>query len=421
MTLQKKLFNLLKEKNLSLKANNQYDWMTWAREAQLPPQGQWNTWLILAGRGFGKTRTGAETIRHWVKLGESKRIALIGQSLNDTRQVMVTGKSGLLNICPPNEYPRFDVSKNQLIWPSGAVATLYGGDYYEKFRGPEFDTVWVDELAKFRYAQELWEQLMLCLRLPPARAIITTTPRPIPILTKIMNDPTTVTTKGTTFDNADNLSPCFLSQIKKQFEHTRLGQQELFAEILTEHQGALWNRRSIVYQLNPPETFKRVLIAIDPATTHHSHSDETGIIVAALSSDNCVYVLDDLSGRFSPTQWAQTVEKAYYNYKADRVVAEINKGGDLVEGVLKTVAPHLSYHPVRATRGKYARAEPVAALYEQGKVFHIKPFLDLESQMCTYVPGQGQKSPDRMDALVWAVTSLMLDSESSPTLKFWRD
>jgi predicted phage terminase large subunit-like protein len=333
---------------------------------------------------------------------------------------MVEGKSGLLNICPTQERPVFEPSKNQLRWPCGALATLYGADYYEKLRGPEFDTAWVDELAKFRYAEEFWQQLMLCLRLSPSRCIVTTTPRPIPLLTQIMNDPTTVVTKGSTFDNTKNLSATFLAQIKAQFENTRLGQQELFAEVLSEQQGALWSRSSIVYE-HPKEEFKRVVIAIDPATTHHAQSDETGIVVAALGHNNCVYILDDISGRFSPNHWGEKVAKAYSQYGADRVVAEVNKGGDLVEGVLKTVAPHISYRPVRATRGKYTRAEPVAALYEQKKVFHVKPLLELENQMCTYVPGVTAKSPDRMDALVWAVTYLMLESESHPTLKLWNN
>jgi predicted phage terminase large subunit-like protein len=397
-----------------------YNWQHHARPSQLPPAGNWNTWLILAGRGFGKTRAGAETIRNWVNTQESKRIALIGQSLQEVRSVMVEGKSGLLAVSPPHERPTFEPSKNQLRWPCGALATLYGADYYEKLRGPEFDTAWVDELAKFRYAQEFWEQLRLSLRLAPARCIVTTTPRPIPLLTHIINDSGTVLTKGNTFENSANLSHTFLEQIKAQFDNTRLGQQELYAELLSEQQGALWSRTNILYE-HPKDEFKRVVIAIDPATTHHAQSDETGIVVAALGHNNCVYVLDDISGRFSPNSWGEKVAKAYGKYGADRVVAEVNKGGDLVEGVLKTVAPHISYRPVRATRGKYTRAEPVAALYEQKKVFHIKPLVELEAQMCTYVPGITTKSPDRMDALVWAITSLMLESESQPVLKLWNE
>lgn len=420
--MKRQLLSLLKRvaSKRALEKNNYYDWLSKARESQLPPTGDWDTWLIMAGRGFGKTRSGAETIRAWVKQGLYKRIALIGQNLNEVRSILVEGKSGLLSISPPEERPEFKPSKRCLIWPNGAMATLYGADFYEKLRGPEFDCAWVDELAKFRHASEFWDQLMLCLRLGKhPRCIITTTPKPIALFNTLLKDQKVTVTKGSTFDNQENLPKSFLNKITKQYEGTRLGQQELHAQLLAHQEGALWSQEIICYQPQENKPWQRVVIAIDPATTHHEQSDETGIIVAALSRDKKVYILDDLSGRFPPVEWGTKVLEAYQSYQADRVVAEVNKGGDLVERLLKTLAPHIAYVPVRATRGKYTRAEPIAALYEQKKVFHIKPFPLLEEQMRTFVPGISKKSPDRMDALVWAVTSLMLENEQRPNLKLW--
>jgi predicted phage terminase large subunit-like protein len=247
--------------------------------------------------------------------------------------------------------------------------------------------------------------------------VITTTPRPLPLLEKIMHDPLTVATRGSTFDNATNLAPTFLKAVQDRYGQTQMGAQELYGEILTQYQGALWHRDKICYQPVEAEDLKRVVIAIDPATTHHNASDETGIIVAGLHTQGFVVILDDLSGRHSPAHWGQRVVEAYEQYKADRVVAEVNKGGDLVERIITSIDPHVSYRAVRATRGKVTRAEPVAALYEQGKVVHQRPLRELETQLCTYVPNQTSSSPDRMDALVWAVTDLMLRQGQEP--KIW--
>jgi phage terminase large subunit-like protein len=403
-----------------LTKRQQYQWLKQARPEQLPPPGNWQTWLILAGRGFGKTRTGAETIRTWVQQGTAQHIALISSSINEARAVMVEGASGLLTIHPPHNRPTYITAKHQLIWPNGARATLYGGASPERLRGPQFDTAWIDELAKFKRAEDLWQQLQLGLRLGHhPRCIITTTPRPIKLLQELVNDPTVYVTRGTTFDNRANLAPNFLTQMERQFSHTRLGAQELYAEILSEHPGALWQRDLICYQNCCPNQLSRIVIAIDPATTHHHHSDETGIVVIGINTDHQIYVLDDLSGRYSPHDWGQRIVKAYWDYKADRVVAETNKGGDLVERMVRTIDPTISYKEVRATRGKYIRAEPIAALYEQKRVFHVRPFRELEHQMCHYIPGETTKSPDRMDALVWGITELILESERRPILKVW--
>ena len=402
-----------------------YVWVNHARPNQLPPPGHWHTWVILAGRGFGKTRTGAETLRSWVQSGRYKRLALISKSIGEARAVMVEGVSGLLEVHPPRDRPHFEKARHQLNWPNGCLATLYGADHFERLRGPQFDAVWIDELAKFRYPDEAWSQLMLALRLgTDPRCIVTTTPRPIPLIEKLLVRDDVVVTRGTTFENSGNLAPAFLDQIVKQFEGTRLGAQELYAELLTEQQGALWRRDLIRYQEPPYEEcglpkLARIVVAIDPATTHHEESDETGIVIAGLSGDKCAYVLEDLSGRLSPGDWGQRVVEAYWRLKADRVVAETNKGGDLVERILRSLDPTIPYKAVRATRGKFTRAEPIAALYEQNRVFHARPLSLLETQLCSFVPGISSKSPDRLDAMVWALTDLLLESESNPNLKLW--
>jgi phage terminase large subunit-like protein len=338
---------------------------------------------------------------------------------------MVEGESGLLAVHPASDRPIFEASKRQLTWKNGAIATLFGAESYEQLRGPQFDCAWIDELAKFRHADDIWTQLMLSLRLGnDPRCLITTTPRPIPLLEKLIKDPSVITTRGTTFENQDNLAPTFISQILAQFQGTSLGAQELYAEILSQRQGAIWSRPMIQYQEPPLDSqgkyaLTRIVIAVDPATTHHEGSDETGVVVAGLDEHNNAYVLDDLSGRLSPGDWGRRVVEAYWYHKADRVVAEVNKGGDLVERILRAIDPNIAYKAVRATRGKATRAEPIAALYEQNRIFHARPFRDLETQLCDYVPGVTSKSPDRLDALVWGMTDLMLEAEHTPTLKIW--
>lgn len=424
--MKKKLIQLLKlEKLRRQETQAKYNWYAHARSSQLPPDGNWRTWLILAGRGFGKTRTGSETIRQWVKEGHYKRIALVGASIQEVQKIMIEGESGLLAVHPPAEAPTFYPTQRKLIWPNGAVAQLYGAEYYEQLRGPQFDFAWIDEFAKFRNAEQLWNQLQLCLRLGDnPRCLITTTPRPTQILRKLINSPEVTITKGSTFENESNLALAYIDQIKKQFLGTTLGTQELYAEVLSEEIGALWSRDSIRYKECPLTEDKqlkleRIVIAIDPATTHHNESDETGIVVAGMDAEKHVYILEDLSGKYSPYEWGQRVTEAYWSYQADRVVAEVNKGGDLVEQVVRSADSSISYKSVRATRGKYTRAEPIAALYEQRKVSHTRPFSKLEAQMCSFIPGVTSKSPDRMDALVWAVTELLLQGETTPTLKVW--
>ncbi|MBX9977068.1 MAG: terminase family protein [Alphaproteobacteria bacterium] len=396
-----------------------------ARENQRMPEIDWHTWLILAGRGFGKTRTGAESVRQLIENHGYRRIALIGSSIVQTRSIMVEGVSGILSTYLPSSQPHTAMSKREIHFKNGAVAMLFGGDQVDQLRGPQFDLAWVDELAKFRTPDKLMEQLALSLRLGiQPRCIITTTPRPLPILNKLITQEGVVVTRGTTFDNVANLAPTFMEQVVREFKGTKLGSQELYGEILNETQGALWQRSNVVYSEplydeHQRPLLSRIVVAIDPATTHHDGSDETGIIVAGVDDKGCGYVLEDLSGKHSPLDWGQRAVSAYHRYKADRIVAEVNKGGDLVERVIRSIDACASYKEVRATRGKAVRAEPVAALYEKGRIFHSRPLHLLEEQMCSYIPGSTSKSPDRVDALVWAFTDLLLVGEASAQLKIW--
>lgn len=412
LSLLKRLSTTLqKEKSRRNQERAVYNWLQNARPSQLPPMGNWRIWLILAGRGFGKTRTGAETLRHWIKQGLCRRIALIGETEVETRQVMVEGPSGILSIHPPRERPTYEPSKRQLFWPNGAIANCYSAEAYEQLRGPQFDGAWVDELAKFRNAQEVWDQLMFGLRLGKLpRAIVTTTPRPIALLKKLLTDLDVSVTKGSTFENVKNLAKPFLSYIRRHYETQWLGRQELYADIIEERQGSLWTPTLLeqaknAYQDTP---LKRLIVAIDPAVSHGEQSDETGIIVAGLTTQGIGVILEDLSLKGPATQWISKAIEAYHRWKADRIVAEVNMGGELVEQLLRTHDPSVSYKAVRATRGKSLRAEPIAALYEQGKIWHAGCFPKLEDQLCEYVPGKTSKSPDRLDALVWALTDLMM-------------
>jgi phage terminase large subunit-like protein len=377
------------------------------RANQLPPPGDdWQIWVILAGRGFGKTRTGAETIRMWIENNQAHNIALIGQTAHDVRHVMVEGSSGLLRSYHNDTGPTYRPANRLLTWPNSTIARTFSGDSYDQLRGPQFDTAWVDELAKFRYPQQTWDQLMLSLRLGSRpRVIVTTTPKPIPVIKNFLNMPGCVITRGSTFENAANLSPSFINRMRTQYENTRLGAQELHAEILDDCEGALW-RMNLIQHREAPPALAYIVVAIDPAVSNGPDSAETGIIVAGLDEHGIGYVLDDLSGRYSTNDWASRAVMAYDKYQANIIVAEVNNGGDLVKMALHTMARPIVYQGVRATRGKYVRAEPVAALYEQQRVFHCRRFPELETQMCTHIPGTG-RSPDRLDALVWAFHKLI--------------
>lgn len=391
-----------------------YDWHgIWAREKQLPPEGHWRTWLINAGRGFGKTRVGSEEAR--AAAGRFPILHLAGPTSSDVRDIMVEGESGILAVSPNWNRPRYEPSKRRLTWPNGSRALLFSADEPDRFRGPQCYWAWCDELAAWRYP-DAWDQLQFGLRLGTnPQCVVTTTPRPTPLIRQLLADPKTVVTRGSTFDNAANLAPAFLEQIKLKYEGTRLGRQELYAELLDDTPGALWTWAMLTPIQRPAApALRRIVVAVDPAVTSNKDSDETGLVVAGITGplpgfpEGMVYILEDCSGIYSPLQWAERAAGLYKKYNADKVIAEVNNGGDLVEVNLRQVDRTISYKGVYAAKGKYTRAEPVAALYEQARIYHLPGLGDLETQMTTWSAGTGEKSPDRIDALVWAVTELAL-------------
>jgi len=362
-------------------------------------------WLIMAGRGMGKTRAGAEFILKEIKTGRIRRVALVAKTPADARDVMIEGDSGILSISPPWDRPLYEPSKRRLTWNNGTIALVFSSKEPDQLRGPQYDLAWGDEIRTWYYPQETWDNLMFGLRLGEhPRAVVTTTPLPLSVIKKIMKAPDTVTTTGTTYENRANLAPSFFRQIISKYEGTRLGRQEIRAELLEDVPGALWNRNIIQYKASPE--LVRVVVAIDPATTSGEAADETGIIAAGKGIDGKGYVLADRSARVSPDSWARRAIQAYDDFRADRIVGEVNNGGEMVGLTIRTVR-NVPYKAVHASRGKQARAEPVAALYEQGKIFHVQPFEELEDQLVTWTPESGN-SPDRLDALVWCLTELFL-------------
>jgi len=389
-----------------------YDWEFWARPEQLPPAQAWSVWLLLSGRGFGKTRTGSEFINWRVRTG-SKYIALIGKSKADVRDTMIeVGDSSILKCSPPWFMPDYQPSKRRIVWPNGAIAMVYSGDEPDQLRGPQHDTAWVDELAKFQYPEETWDNMEMGLRLGgDPKVIVTTTPRPIPLIKKLVTDKDTVIVRGRTDDNIGNLSSKFIERIYNKYSGTRLGRQELSGEILEDRQGALWTQTLIEkHRVRLAPTLTRIIVAIDPEATSTEDSSETGIIVVGEGSDGHYYVVRDSSLRATPNVWAGVAVNAYHDLSADRIIGEVNNGGEMIEAVIRNLDPNVSYTAVRATRGKITRAEPISALYEQGKVHHVGCLPDLEDQMVNYVAGE--KSPDRMDALVWGLTFLTENNDS---------
>ena len=397
-------------------AELEYDWKFWGRPDQIAPRGNWSVWLALAGRGWGKTEAGAQWVRQRVKNG-ARKIALVAETQKDLEEVMV---ARIIAIHPHHEAPKVRYKPVRLVWPNGAEALGYNGTEPDQLRGPEFDTAWVDELAKYRYARDTWDMLQFTMRRPDPRVCVTTTPRPIPVIREILADKTTIPTRGSTFDNAQNLPKQYLDKLQTRYAGTRLGRQELNAEMLDDVPGALWTRDGIEAQRNKGnwQGLRRIVVAIDPATTSGEDSDETGIIVAGVDTQGRGYVLEDLTCKESPDGWARIAVGAFQRHKADRIVAEINQGGDMVENTIRTVASLVPFTGVHAKRGKVLRAEPVAALYEQGRVAHVGMFAALEDQMCAFTADFDAKtagySPDRVDALVYALTELMVDQEMRP-------
>jgi phage terminase large subunit-like protein len=410
-----------------------YHWAAHARDDQLAPVlakggGRWHTWLVLGGRGSGKTRTGAEWVRAQVAWElpladrRARRIALIADTIAQVRSVMIEGVSGLLSVCPAGERPKLEASKNQLVWPNGAIAQMFAADDPDSLRGPQFDAAWCDELCKWRTPDYAWDTLQFALRLGRwPQCVITTTPRAIPLLKKIMDDHATATTRSRTADNAGHLAPAFLAEMERRYGDTLIGRQELEGEIVEERLTGLWKRAWIDQgRLAARPELTRIVVAVDPPVTSTAGSDSCGIIVAGFGIDKRAYVIADrtVQGR-EPTVWAKAAVAAYHDYEADAVVVETNQGGDLLVQMFKSIDARVPVKKVYASRGKYARAEPVSTLYAEGRAAHVGTFVELESQMCDFAADglAHGKSPDRLDALVWAITELMLVSHTKPSVR----
>ena len=400
----------------------EYDWYFWARPNQLPPDGDWSVWNLMSGRGFGKTRAGAEWVNEMAYQYPYTAIALVGQTKADVRDTMVElGGSSIIKCSKPWFVPKYEPSKRRLTWPNGSIAMIYSGDEPDQLRGPQHGFAWVDELCKFKYSQDTWDNLEMGMRLGKhPKTCVTTTPRNIKMYRELIEDEGTVTVTGSTFENARNLPQRFLSRLLRRYKGTRLGRQELYAEVLTDTPGALWTIDKIdEYRVSSPPSLYRIVVAIDPAVTSNADgSNETGIVVVGLDENDHGYVLADLSGIYTPHKWARKTINAYDDYQADAIVGEVNNGGDLVETNVTTFSQimyaagerdngYVNFRQVRATRGKYTRAEPISSLYEQGNIHHVGALATLEDQMCTWVPGED--SPDRMDALVWGFTDMLPD------------
>ena len=381
-----------------------------ARPEQIAPPGDWLVWICLAGRGWGKTRTGAEWVRERVRSGRARNIVIAAPTSADVRDVCVLGESGLLAIHPPHERPHYEPSKRAVTWQNGATALLVSADEPERFRGLQADTVWADELASWRYP-DAWTQLMLGTRLGDPRICVTTTPKPCALVRDLVESPSSHVTRGTTFDNRPNLAPAFFRSIVSRYDGTRTGRQELYAEILDDVQGAIVSRAMIdAARVATAPELARVVVAIDPAVTSGEDADETGIIVAGKAVDGNAYLLADRSCRLSPDGWARRAIDAFDEFGADSIIVERNNGGEMCEQTIRIVRRSAPVRMVVASRAKHVRFEPVGALYEQGRARHVGSFPALEDQICAFTAEgfAGGGSPDRADAAVWALSDLML-------------
>ncbi len=396
----------------------------WALPHQMAPQGEWTAWVILGGRGAGKTRAGAEWVRAMLEgptagaPGRARRMALVGETYDQALAVMVKGESGIIACSPPDRCPRWIAGERRLEWPNGAEARLYSAHDPEALRGPQFDAAWSDELAKWPKGQETWDMLQFGLRLGDhPQQVVTTTPRNVDVLKGVLSRNSTVVTQAATEANRAYLAPSFLREVRARYGQTRLGRQELNGEMLEDVEGSLWTRAQLDgLRVDQVPTGARVIVAVDPPVTGHARSDACGIVVIAVEETGAPHgwravVLEDATvAAASPMAWAEAAAAAYHRHGATRMVAEVNQGGDLVGLLMRQVDPHVALRPVRAVTGKAARAEPVAALYEQGRVRHLGALPALEDEMClmTLRGYEGGRSPDRLDALVWALTDGVL-------------
>lgn len=394
-------------------------WIRTARPSQLTPQGNWRVWLILAGRGWGKTRTGAEDIANYALWNSGTRIGVIAPTYADARDVCIEGESGLLRLLPQAAVAAWHRSTGDLFLFNGSRIKIFSADQPERLRGPQHHRVWCDELGAWP-SREAFDQLWFGLRLgSDPRVVVTTTPRNTDLIRELLKRKDVFLTHGRTMDNASHLAPQVMEQLQERYAGTRLGRQELDAELLQDTEGALWQREFIdKCRVEKAPELRRVVVAIDPAMSNGAASDETGIVAAGRGADGLIYVLADWSGRFTPDGWAGRAVTLYRDMNAQVIVAEVNAGGDLVERILRQVEPNAPFKPVRALRGKAERALPVAALYEQGRVRHVGSLALLEDQMCRFSPANpAVKSPDRVDAMVWAVTELSEVARGEPRVR----
>lgn len=401
--------------------------MVQGRTTQLPPETEWQTWLILGGRGSGKTRMGAEWVGGMVQAlrpfadTRSCNIALVGETLADVREVMIDGPSGIMSVARA-ERPRYEMTRRRLLWRNGATASMFSSEDPDSLRGPQFDAAWCDELAKWRNVQATWDMLQFGLRLgKKPRQVITTTPRPLPLLKKLLADPGIPVSRMKMRENADHLAPGFVEHVSGLYGNTRLGRQELDGEMIEESEGALWSRLMMenVFCPDVPD-LRRIVVAIDPPASATKKSDACGIVAAGLDGNGMAWVLADESfAPAKPHEWARRAIALYHRLEADLMIAEVNQGGDMVPAVIAIEDPDIPVRSVRANRGKALRAEPIAALYEQGRVRHAARFPALEDEMCDFAHTglSNGRSPDRVDALVWALNDLFGRRENRPRVR----
>ncbi len=427
---QKQIEQILREFSAADTERLWHDWVLQARHEQLPPslKTPWSLWLFMGGRGAGKTRAGAEWVRG-LALGIAPfahqpvgRIALVGETHADVREVMLEGVSGLLAIHPRLERPHWHMSRRLLVWPNGAQAQLFSAEDPESLRGPQFDAAWSDEIGKWRYGEETWDMLQFAVRLGShPRQMATTTPRSVPLLKRLLAEKTTLTTHASTYANAAHLAKSFLEGVSARYEGTRLARQELDGHMVEDRNDALWSRQMIAdARVRTMPALRRLVVAVDPCVSSGANADHCGIIAAALGDDDQYYVLEDASVQgVKPDVWAQRALSLAERLNADALIAESNQGGELIASVFAAIGAHRPITPVRATRSKWLRAEPVAALYAQGKVHHVGVLSALEDELCDFGP-QGLssgRSPDRLDALVWALTALGAGQWQTPRMR----
>lgn len=392
------------------------DWIhKTSRPEQVTPPGDWDVWLILAGRGWGKTLTGAMDALLYALKNPESQVAVVTPTFGDIRRVAFGGVSGMLKHLPreclmSGRGQGYNATASEIRLFNGSKIMGFSATEPDRLRGPQFHRAWCDELAAWQYP-DTFDQLQFGLRLgDKPQCVITTTPKPTPLIRSLIKRTNICVTRGSTFENAANLAPSALAMLEEKYANTRLGRQELYAEIIDDIEGALWSHSMIEdHRVTEAPEMQRIVVSIDPAVTSGENSDETGIIISGRGVDNRYYVIDDISGRMSPDAWAQKAVNAYHEHDADKIVAEVNNGGDLVERLIRTVESGVPYKAIRSSRGKLLRAEPISALYEQGKVSHLGVFSELEQQMCGYTP-ETAKSPDRLDALVFGITELSASS-----------